>query len=242
MLGTAGARILTVIAARNAIVDYLRTHNSAVIVGETGSGKTTRARCGACDARYAHTFAFHSEVPQFLLRAGMADRGVIAVTQPRRVAAITLAQRVADEVGTPLGGRVGYAIRFDEVTSQHTRIKFMTDGMLLREFLSDADLPAYSIVIVDEAHERTVRTDILFGLLKDVQRRRPDLKVVVMSATIDADRFASYLGWYARADLVAHTSLTFSRTVMCFLCRAASTPSRSTTRSSRRATIWTPRS
>ena len=142
-----------------------------------------------------------TEVPQFLLQAGFADSGMIAVTQPRRVAAITLAQRVSDEVGTPLGGRVGYSIRFDEVTSPQTRIKFMTDGMLLREFLSDRTMAKYSVVILDEAHERTVRTDILFGLLKDVQRTRPDLKIIVMSATIDADRFAAFLGWYAKGSL-----------------------------------------
>ncbi|KAJ1674374.1 ATP-dependent RNA helicase, partial [Spiromyces aspiralis] len=156
-------------------------------------------------------------IPQFLLEEGFVRAGAdaIAVTQPRRVAAISIAKRVAEEVGTPLGGRVGYSVRFDNVSSEHTQIKYLTDGMLLREVLSDPLLLRYRVVVLDEAHERTLRTDILMGMLKKIQKARAtaaaeqqrrgnggreyegedrieELKLVVMSATLDAERFAEY--------------------------------------------------
>lgn len=141
-----------------------------MIVGETGTGKST-------------------QLPQYLAECGWcADARRIAITQPRRVAAVTLATRVADEMQCALGAEVGYAVRFDEVTSaERTRIKFMTDGLLLRELMTDPLLTAYSVVIIDEAHERSVNTDLLCGLLRKILTMRADLRVVVSSATIDAE-------------------------------------------------------
>jgi HrpA-like RNA helicase len=144
-----------------------------------------------------------SEVPQYLLEAGIAGAGVIAVTQPRRVAATSLAARVATEQNTSIGKLVGYSVRFDDVSSPETRIKYITDGMLVRELLSDGLLSRYSIVIVDEAHERTLRTDMLLANLKIIQHRRngssdsekapmSKLKVVIMSATLDAEKFTHF--------------------------------------------------
>jgi pre-mRNA-splicing factor ATP-dependent RNA helicase DHX15/PRP43 len=117
---------------------------------------------------------------------------MIACTQPRRVAAMSVAQRVADEMDVKLGQEVGYSIRFEDNTSPNTFLKYMTDGMLLREAMSDPLLSRYSAVVLDEAHERTLNTDILMGLLKEVCRKRKDLQVVVMSATLDAGKFQKY--------------------------------------------------
>jgi len=177
---------LPVYSARDHIIEGVRNNDTVVIVGETGSGKTT-------------------QIPQFLLECGIASpaRGAIAVTQPRRVAATSLAKRVAEEAGTTLGYKVGYTVRFDDTSSQHTMIKYLTDGMLLRELLSDKLLLRYSVVVLDEAHERTLRTDMLFGMVKDIQRIRKEmvkrgekdvceLKIVVMSATLDAEKFSEY--------------------------------------------------
>uniref|UniRef100_A0A8B9IQ86 RNA helicase n=1 Tax=Anser cygnoides TaxID=8845 RepID=A0A8B9IQ86_ANSCY len=152
--------------------------NVFVNPGETGSGKTT-------------------QIPQYLYEAGIGRQGVIAVTQPRRVAAISLATRVSDEKRTELGKLVGYTVRFDDLTSDETRIKFLTDGMLLREAIGDPLLRKYSVVILDEAHERTIHTDVLFGVVKAAQKKRKELgklplKVVVMSATMDVDQFSQY--------------------------------------------------
>lgn len=122
-------------------------HNVLIVVGDTGSGKTT-------------------QMTQYLAEAGYADRGRIGCTQPRRVAAMSVAKRVAEEVGCRLGQEVGYTIRFEDCTSPETRIKYMTDGMLQRECLIDPDVSQYSVVMLDEAHERTIATDVLFGLLK----------------------------------------------------------------------------
>ncbi|GCC40373.1 hypothetical protein chiPu_0023993 [Chiloscyllium punctatum] len=116
----------------------------------------------------------------------------IGCTQPRRVAAMSVAARVAQEIGVKLGNEVGYSIRFEDCTSERTVLKYMTDGMLLREFLTEPDLAGYSVVIIDEAHERTLHTDILFGLIKDISRFRPDLKVLIASATLDTEKFSTF--------------------------------------------------
>lgn len=146
-----------------------------VFVGETGSGKTT-------------------QIPQFVLFDDLpqSQAKMVACTQPRRVAAMSVAQRVADEMDVNLGEEVGYSIRFEDRTSPKTIMKYMTDGMLLREAMNDHNLSRYSTIILDEAHERTLATDILMGLLKEVVQRRPDLKLVIMSATLDAQKFQRY--------------------------------------------------
>lgn len=146
-----------------------------VFVGETGSGKTT-------------------QIPQFVLFDDLPhfNKKLVACTQPRRVAAMSVAQRVANEMDVQLGEEVGYSIRFEDVTGPKTILKYMTDGMLLREAMHDHNLERYSCIILDEAHERTLATDILMGLLKEVSVRRPDLKIVIMSATLDAQKFQRY--------------------------------------------------
>ena len=123
---------------------------------------------------------------------GYSKLGRIGCTQPRRVAAMSVAARVASEMGVKLGHEVGYSIRFEDCTSDKTLIKYMTDGMLLREFLMEPDLKTYSVMMIDEAHERTLHTDILFGLVKDLSRARPDLKLIISSATLDAEKFSAY--------------------------------------------------
>ena len=146
-----------------------------VFVGETGSGKTT-------------------QIPQFVLfdEISSRTRKLVACTQPRRVAAMSVAQRVASEMDVTLGEEVGYSIRFEDMTGPKTILKYMTDGMLLREAMHDPDLTRYSTLILDEAHERTLATDVLMGLLKEVAVRRPDLKIIIMSATLDAQKFQTY--------------------------------------------------
>ena len=158
---------------RSEILSYIRSHQVVIVVGETGSGKTT-------------------QIPQFLCESGFAQKGCIGCTQPRRVAAITVAQRVAIEMAVPLGREVGYSVRFDEKYSPTTKIKYLTDGMLVREFMSDRKLQFYSVIILDEAHERSVHTDVLFGLIKELLRQRTDLRVVIMSATLEAQQFSSF--------------------------------------------------
>jgi ATP-dependent RNA helicase DHX8/PRP22 len=144
-----------------------------IVIGETGSGKTT-------------------QITQYLAESGFTARGKIGCTQPRRVAAMSVAKRVAEEFGCRLGQEVGYTIRFEDCTSPETIIKYMTDGMLLRECLMDLDLKAYSVIMLDEAHERTIHTDVLFGLLKQAVTKRPELKLIVTSATLDAVKFSQY--------------------------------------------------
>ncbi|KAF9905756.1 hypothetical protein BX616_000931 [Lobosporangium transversale] len=159
---------------RQILLDAVEKFQVIVIVGETGSGKTT-------------------QVPQYLYEAGYTKGGMkIGCTQPRRVAAMSVAARVAEEMGVKLGYEVGYSIRFEDCTSEKTVMKYMTDGMLLREFMSEPDLAGYSCLIIDEAHERTLHTDILLGLVKDIARLRSDLKVLISSATMDAEKFAEY--------------------------------------------------
>jgi pre-mRNA-splicing factor ATP-dependent RNA helicase DHX16 len=164
---------LPVYDLREDFLKAIRDNQVLVIVGETGSGKTT-------------------QLPQYLHEVGYTKKGKIGITQPRRVAAMSVAARVAEELNVKLGQEVGYSIRFEDSTSDSTVLKYMTDGILLREFLTEPDLKSYSCLMIDEAHERTLHTDILFGLVKDVARSRPDLKLLISSATLDAEKFASY--------------------------------------------------
>ena len=155
------------------IVALLRQEPVVVVAGETGSGKTT-------------------QLPKACLAAGLGERGAIAHTQPRRLAARTVAARIASELGVRLGAEVGYAVRFQEAVSAATVVKVMTDGLLLNEIQRDRQLKRYECIIVDEAHERSLNIDFILGCLKLALRRRRDLKVVVTSATIDVAAFASY--------------------------------------------------
>lgn len=239
---------LPITSGKQAIIDAVRSSDTVVILGETGSGKTT-------------------QIPQFLFEAGFASRQpvqMIGVTQPRRVAATSLARRVAVEMGQPdpavlpnvkgkartaAGGLVGYSIRFEDRTTRNTRVKFMTDGMVLREMIGDISpvqtsssamtsqtsalrsnlLLKYSVLIIDEAHERTLRTDQVLGLAKRIQRERKalrqswiargkpaneaeitELKIIVMSATLDANRFADFFATPSTA-LRANATVTDAR-------------------------------
>ena len=164
---------LPVFKFRKQLLDAVRENQLMIVVGDTGSGKTT-------------------QLTQYLAEGGFANDGMIGCTQPRRVAAMSVAKRVAEEVGCKLGQEVGYTIRFEDCTSPETKIKYMTDGMLEREVLLDPNLRKYTVIMLDEAHERTIATDVLFGLLKKTLKRRPDLKVIVTSATLDADKFSEY--------------------------------------------------
>ncbi|KZT51012.1 P-loop containing nucleoside triphosphate hydrolase protein [Calocera cornea HHB12733] len=183
---------LPIYAYRQQLLDAIKQHQVLIVVAETGSGKTT-------------------QLPQYLHEAGYTQGGLkVGCTQPRRVAAMSVAARVAEEMGTKVGYEVGYSIRFEDATSDKTVLKYMTDGMLLREFLTEPDLASYSALIIDEAHERTLSTDILFALVKvspalrieggasadkygqDIARFRPDLRVLISSATLDAQKFSDY--------------------------------------------------
>jgi pre-mRNA-splicing factor ATP-dependent RNA helicase DHX38/PRP16 len=190
---------LPIYTVREELVNVIRENNIVIIVGETGSGKTT-------------------QLTQYLYEEGYCEFGnLIGCTQPRRVAAMSVAKRVSEEVAAlakenynnnqnsqdndtikakyKLGGLVGYAIRFEDCTSENTRIKYMTDGVLLRESLNDPDLSKYSAIIMDEAHERSLNTDVLFGVLrKIVATRRSDLKLIVTSATLSAETFSEFFG------------------------------------------------
>ncbi|PVU94925.1 hypothetical protein BB561_002173 [Smittium simulii] len=156
---------------RSKFLELIQNNQILVLVGETGSGKTT-------------------QIPQYLVMDMLPQISgkMIACTQPRRVAAMSVAQRVADEMDVQLGEQVGYNIRFEDCTSKNTILKYLTDGMLLRESMTDPHLSRYSAIILDEAHERTLSTDILMGLIKEIASKRTDLKIVVMSATLDAGR------------------------------------------------------
>lgn len=160
---------------RDEFLEMYQKSQILVFVGETGSGKTT-------------------QIPQFVLFDDLPQQEgkLVACTQPRRVAAMSVAQRVAQEMDVELGEEVGYSIRFEDMTGPKTIMKYMTDGMLLREAMNDHNMSRYSTIILDEAHERTLATDILMGLLKEVVQRRPDLKLIIMSATLDAQKFQKY--------------------------------------------------
>ena len=146
-----------------------------VVAGETGSGKST-------------------QLPKLCLEAGRGVDGMIGHTQPRRVAARTIAERVADELGTTIGDGVGFTVRFDDQVGDGTLVRVMTDGILLNELHRDRDLRRYDTLIIDEAHERSLNVDFILGYLKQLLPRRPDLKVIVTSATIDTARFAEHFG------------------------------------------------
>jgi len=166
---------LPAFAVREDLLRVIRDNQVVIVVGETGSGKTT-------------------QLTQFLYEDGYGKTGMIACTQPRRVAAMSVAKRVAEEMEVKLGSTVGYAIRFEDCTSDETVIKYMTDGILLRESLNEPDLDRYSCVIMDEAHERALNTDVLMGLFKKILQRRRDLKLIVTSATMNAKRFSDFYG------------------------------------------------
>ncbi|AEE84050.1 unnamed protein product [Arabidopsis thaliana] len=166
---------LPVYKYRTEILYLVENHATTIIVGETGSGKTT-------------------QIPQYLKEAGWAEGGrVIACTQPRRLAVQAVSARVAEEMGVNLGEEVGYTIRFeDHTTSGVTSVKFLTDGVLIREMMEDPLLTKYSVIMIDEAHERSISTDILLGLLKKIQRRRPELRLIISSATIEAKTMSNF--------------------------------------------------
>ncbi|KIM52353.1 hypothetical protein SCLCIDRAFT_18190 [Scleroderma citrinum Foug A] len=166
---------LPAFACREELLRVIRDNQVVIVVGETGSGKTT-------------------QLAQFLYEDGYCSYGIIGCTQPRRVAAMSVAKRVSEEMECELGGLVGYAIRFEDCTSPETKIKYMTDGVLQRESLNEGDLDRYSVIILDEAHERSLSTDVLMGLLRKILSRRRDLKLIVTSATMNADKFSNFYG------------------------------------------------
>ncbi|KAG5368435.1 Pre-mRNA-splicing factor ATP-dependent RNA helicase prp16 [Yarrowia sp. C11] len=167
--------LLPAFAVRDPLLQVIQSNQVTIVIGETGSGKTT-------------------QLTQYLYEAGYAERGMIGCTQPRRVAAMSVAQRVSEEMEVTLGQQVGYAIRFEDHTSPATKIKYLTDGILLRETLTDPTLENYSCIIMDEAHERALNTDILLGLFRTILAKRRDLKLIVTSATMNSKRFSDFFG------------------------------------------------
>ncbi|PQQ16303.1 pre-mRNA-splicing factor ATP-dependent RNA helicase DEAH7 [Prunus yedoensis var. nudiflora] len=166
---------LPIFSVRDELLQVIRENQVLLLLGETGSGKTT-------------------QLTQYLHEDGYTVNGIVGCTQPRRVAAMSVAKRVSEEMETELGDKVGYAIRFEDVTGPNTVIKYMTDGVLLRETLRDSDLDKYRVVVMDEAHERSLNTDVLFGILKKVVAQRRDFKLIVTSATLNAQKFSNFFG------------------------------------------------
>src|SRR3954470_130408 len=164
---------LPVSARRDDIAAAIRDHQVVIVAGETGSGKTT-------------------QLPKICLELGRGVRGLIGHTQPRRLAARSVAERIAEEVGTELGETIGYTVRFTDQVSDNTLVKLMTDGILLAEIQRDRMLTKYDTLIIDEAHERSLTIDFLLGYLKQLLPRRPDLKVIITSATIDPEAFSRH--------------------------------------------------
>nr|WP_229358998.1 ATP-dependent RNA helicase HrpA [Halomonas salipaludis] len=178
---------LPVAERRDDILAALREHQVVVVAGETGSGKTT-------------------QLPKLCLELGLGRRGLIGHTQPRRLAARSVATRLAEELEVPLGEQVGYQVRFSDQSNERTLIKLMTDGILLAETQHDPDLSRYEAIIIDEAHERSLNIDFLLGYLKRLTARRPDLKIIITSATIDVERFAAHFGEPGRPAPVVQVS------------------------------------
>src|SRR5271163_3440956 len=166
---------LPVSQRRDEIARAIRDHQVVIIAGETGSGKTT-------------------QIPKICLELGRGVAGQIGHTQPRRLAARTVAERIAEELGSPLGETVGYQVRFTDVSADDTLIKLMTDGIMLTELARDRRLSRYDTLIIDEAHERSLNIDFILGYLRQLLPQRPDLKVIITSATIDPERFAAAFG------------------------------------------------
>ena len=167
---------LPIYSVRDELLNIIRDNKVTIIVGETGSGKTT-------------------QLTQYLYESGYSKYGIIGCTQPRRVAAVCVAKRVSEEMNSQLGDIVGYTIRFEEfVNEKKTKIKYMTEGILLRESLTDNELNMYSVIIMDEAHERSLCTDVLFGILKKIIAKRRDLKLIVTSATMNSKKFSTFFG------------------------------------------------
>ncbi|KAJ4375206.1 putative pre-mRNA-splicing factor ATP-dependent RNA helicase dhx16 [Neocucurbitaria cava] len=162
---------LPVYQYKEVLLQAMEDHQTLIVVGETGSGKST-------------------QIPQYVVEN--FTKGAVVITQPRRVAAMSVSARVAQEMGARLGKEVGYSVRFDDKTSDETRVKYCTDGILLREVIADPMLSKYSVIMIDEAHERSVSTDLLLCLCRQLVRARADLKLLVLSATINAGKFASY--------------------------------------------------
>src|SRR4051812_28198091 len=166
---------LPVSKARDELLEVIEKNQVVIVAGETGSGKTT-------------------QLPKMCLELGRGVRGAIGHTQPRRIAARTVAERIAEELDTEVGGAVGYTVRFTDEVGPTTLVKLMTDGILLAEIQRDRLLTRYDTIIVDEAHERSLNIDFLLGYLRELLPRRPDLKVIVTSATIDPERFSRHFG------------------------------------------------
>ena len=164
---------LPVVARKDDIAAAIRDHQVVIVAGETGSGKTT-------------------QLPKICLEVGRGRAGLIGHTQPRRIAARSVAERIAEELEVELGGAIGYQVRFTDQSSDNTLVKVMTDGILLNELQRDRLLRKYDTIIIDEAHERSLNIDFILGYLKQLLPRRPDLKVVITSATIDPQRFAEH--------------------------------------------------
>src|SRR3972149_11970998 len=158
---------------RQELLDTIARHQVVIVAGETGSGKST-------------------QLPKLCLELGRGVEGMIGHTQPRRIAARSIAERVAEEIGTSVGGLVGYTVRFSDQVGDTTLVKVMTDGILLAEIHRDRRLSRYDTIIIDEAHERSLNIDFLLGHLKTLLSRRRDLKVIITSATIDTERFSQH--------------------------------------------------
>lgn len=193
--------MLPIHSRKSDILETVRRNQVTIVVGETGSGKTT-------------------QIPAFLYEDGYTDSGrKIGVTQPRRIAATSVAEFVAKQLGTELGDKVGFKVRFEKETNSETEVVFMTDGILLQEIQFDTELSKYSVVVVDEAHERSENIDFLLGLLKSLLYRRPDLKLVVTSATIDEQKFSDYFGGAPVVNVSGRTypvDIVYSQTTPIF--------------------------
>ncbi|GGZ75200.1 ATP-dependent helicase [Ignatzschineria indica] len=181
---------LPIYQAREEIIEALKSHQVLIVCGETGSGKTT-------------------QLSKFCLEMGLGARGTIGHTQPRRLAALSVAERIAEELDTPLGDFVGYKMRFNEEISDKTVLKLMTDGILLTELMHDRYLNQYEVIIIDEAHERSLNIDFLLGILKKILPRRPDLKLIITSATIDPETFSNYFGGPKKAPIIEVSGRTY---------------------------------